>query len=186
MRRSALLLRVILSSLPTFVSAHMEMSWPYPIRSQLDPSVAEADKDYSYTSPLLQNGSDFPCKGYQNGVDSDIIKEVYTAGGTYNMSLAGTVTHDGGSCQLSLSYDNGLTFKVIQSMIGGKCSSSYEMHRINRFYQRELILVYRMSPKSLIQLHNSELRTTISISSVRVVLVQSGWGQRNVHELRSC
>ncbi|KAA8641514.1 hypothetical protein EYZ11_012652 [Aspergillus tanneri] len=33
--------------------------------------------------------------------------------------LSGTVTHGGGSCQLSLSYDNGRTFKVIQSMIGG-------------------------------------------------------------------
>ena len=35
------------------------------------------------------------------------------------MTIAGSITHDGGSCQLSLSYDNGVTFKVIQSMIGG-------------------------------------------------------------------
>lgn len=35
------------------------------------------------------------------------------------MSLAGTSTHGGGSCQLSLSYDNGATFRVIKSMIGG-------------------------------------------------------------------
>ena len=35
------------------------------------------------------------------------------------MTLAGSAMHGGGSCQLSLSYDNGATFQVIQSMIGG-------------------------------------------------------------------
>ncbi|KAF1808654.1 hypothetical protein P152DRAFT_477187 [Eremomyces bilateralis CBS 781.70] len=35
------------------------------------------------------------------------------------MSLAGSVTHGGDSCQLSFSYDEGRTFKVIKSMIGG-------------------------------------------------------------------
>jgi hypothetical protein len=35
------------------------------------------------------------------------------------MTLAGLATHGGGSCQLSLSYDNGTTFYVIQSMEGG-------------------------------------------------------------------
>ncbi|KAL1964506.1 hypothetical protein VTN77DRAFT_6932 [Rasamsonia byssochlamydoides] len=35
------------------------------------------------------------------------------------MTLAGSATHGGGSCQLSLSYDNGATFHVIQSMEGG-------------------------------------------------------------------
>ena len=74
--RSALLLQAIFSSLPILTNAHMEMSWPYPIRSQLDPAVAEAHKDYSYTSPLLQDGSNFPCKGYQTGVDSNITKAV--------------------------------------------------------------------------------------------------------------
>lgn len=35
------------------------------------------------------------------------------------MELSGGATHSGGSCQLSLSYDNGATFKVIKSMEGG-------------------------------------------------------------------
>ncbi|KAK6433729.1 hypothetical protein LTR95_010095, partial [Oleoguttula sp. CCFEE 5521] len=43
----------------------------------------------------------------------------YTAGSRYNISLEGSATHLGGSCQLSLSYDEGKTFKVIKSMIGG-------------------------------------------------------------------
>lgn len=76
MLRSAFVLQAVLSSFPVFTNAHMEMSWPYPIRSQLDPAVAIADKDYSYTSPLLADGSNFPCKGYQTGVDADITKAV--------------------------------------------------------------------------------------------------------------
>ncbi|KAK4907334.1 hypothetical protein LTR66_017650, partial [Elasticomyces elasticus] len=35
------------------------------------------------------------------------------------MTLGGSVTHGGGSCQLSLSYDNGKSFHVITSIIGG-------------------------------------------------------------------
>lgn len=35
------------------------------------------------------------------------------------MTLTQGATHGGGSCQLSLSYDNGATFKVIKSMEGG-------------------------------------------------------------------
>jgi hypothetical protein len=43
----------------------------------------------------------------------------YVAGSTYTARLGGTVNHDGGSCQLSLSYDGGGTFRVIKSFIGG-------------------------------------------------------------------
>jgi hypothetical protein len=94
----------------------MQMSWPYPLRSPLDPAVPVDEKDYDMTSPLLADGSNFPCKHYQNTTDSYVTKATYTAGGTYNMTLAGTAMHDGGSCQLSLSYDNGNTFKVIKSV----------------------------------------------------------------------
>ncbi|EED13456.1 extracellular protein, putative [Talaromyces stipitatus ATCC 10500] len=99
----------ICAFLAATVSAHMQMSNPYPIRSPLNPNGDEAKKDYSYTSPLDASGSNFPCKGYQN----DAFKSVatYTAGGN--------ATHGGGSCQLSLSYDTGKTFTVIQSMEGG-------------------------------------------------------------------
>lgn len=104
----------------------MEMSWPYPLRSKFNPDTPEGMIDYSMTSPLEASGSNYPCKGYQN----DEVKPIsitYTAGQTYNMSLAGTATHGGGSCQLSLSYDNGQTFKVIKSMIGGcPLTSSYD------------------------------------------------------------
>lgn len=62
-------------------------------------------------------GSNFPCKGYQKNTPWRATAK-YTAGETYNITLAGSATHGGGSCQLSLSYDNGKTFKVIQSMMG--------------------------------------------------------------------
>ncbi|KJX97568.1 hypothetical protein TI39_contig481g00037 [Zymoseptoria brevis] len=98
--------------------AHMEMRWPLPLHSKFNPDTPENKIDYSMTSPLKNDGSDFPCKGYQN--DRPFVPTAsYTAGQTYNMTLAGTATHEGGSCQLSLSYDNGATFKVIKSMIGG-------------------------------------------------------------------
>jgi hypothetical protein len=129
-------------------TAHMELSWPYPLRSKFDPQNNSSDIDYSMTAPLLADGvdaypyrcklirnanpefdsvgSNFPCKGYQKDTPFRATTE-YTAGNTYNMTLAGSATHGGGSCQLSLSYDNGDTFHVIQSMEGGcPLTSTYD------------------------------------------------------------
>lgn len=109
-----------------FASSHMEMSWPYPLRSKFDPANSYQVIDYSMTAPLSADGSNFPCKGYQNDRPVQTTTS-YTAGFTYNMTLAGSATHGGGSCQLSLSYDNGATFRVIKSMIGGcPLTSTYE------------------------------------------------------------
>lgn len=69
-------------------------------------------------APLLQDGSDYPCKGYNRDAPLRAVA-TYEAGSSYNMSIVGGAPHMGGSCQLSLSYDNGATFKVIKSMIGG-------------------------------------------------------------------
>lgn len=132
-----MLVKTIFSSLLAtgFTAAHMQMSWPYPLRSEFDPENSWDEIDYSMTNPLHQDGmsftlpssreallitisgSDFPCKGYQN--DPWRATAEYDAGAHYNMTLAGSATHGGGSCQLSLSYDNGATFKVIKSMEGG-------------------------------------------------------------------
>ena len=107
-------------------NAHMQLSLLYPYRSKYNPSNQEEDIDWSMTSPLNADGSNYPCKGYQNGIDTPPTA-TYTTGSTYNISLAGTVTHGGGSCQLSLSYDNAATFTVIKSMIGGcPLSSMYD------------------------------------------------------------
>ncbi|KFY06801.1 hypothetical protein V492_07722 [Pseudogymnoascus sp. VKM F-4246] len=106
-------------------AAHMELDWPYPLHSKFDPANDYTIIDYSMTSPLLADGSNFPCKGYHT--DEFRIAETYAAGNTYNISLTGSATHNGGSCQISLSYDNGATFKVIKSMLGGcPLTSTYD------------------------------------------------------------
>ena len=89
--------------------------------------MSEQYKDYSITNPLKPDGSDFTCKHYQyNDTNPQAydIKATYQSGNTYNITLAGGATHSGGSCQISISYDNGATFKVLQSIIGG-CPLAY-------------------------------------------------------------
>jgi hypothetical protein len=123
--RSVLVTGTLLS-LASQALGHMEMSWPYPLHSKYNPANSYTIIDYSMTSPLLKDGSNFPCKGYQN--DRPFVPvATYSAGSTYNMTIAGSAVHGGGSCQLSLSYDNGATFRVIKSMIGGcPLSSTYD------------------------------------------------------------
>lgn len=102
--------------LASTATAHMQMSKPYPLRSPLNKDQ-KGQKDYSYTNPLSTSGSDFPCKGY---ADDDFQPTAnYKPGGDYEIKLAGSATHKGGSCQIALSYDKGKTFHVIKSIIGG-------------------------------------------------------------------
>jgi hypothetical protein len=101
--------------LATTVSAHMQLSKPYPIRSPLNKD-AKGQKDYSYTNPLSSSGSDYPCKGYAKD-DFDAVA-TWQPGSSQEMELEGSATHDGGSCQLALTYDQGKTFKVIESIEG--------------------------------------------------------------------
>ncbi|GAD93338.1 hypothetical protein AN0602.2 [Paecilomyces variotii No. 5] len=107
---------VVGALLASSVCGHMQMSKPFPIRSPLNPNGGDK-KDYSYTNPLSSSGSDYPCKGYANDPFQSVAN--YTAGSQYEMELSGSATHGGGSCQMSLSYDKGKTFKVIKSMEGG-------------------------------------------------------------------
>ncbi|KAJ5195782.1 hypothetical protein N7449_006261 [Penicillium cf. viridicatum] len=107
---------LILSGLlASTVSAHMQLNKPYPIRSPLNKD-GKGEKDYSYTNPLSTSGSDYPCKGYAN--DDFEAVDTWAPGSSQEMSLEGSAVHDGGSCQLSLTYDKGKTFKVIESIEG--------------------------------------------------------------------
>lgn len=101
--------------LATTVSAHMQLSTPYPIRSPLNKD-AKGKKDYSYTNPLSSSGSDYPCKGYAK--DDFEAVATWQPGSSQHMELEGSAVHDGGSCQLALTYDQGETFKVIESIEG--------------------------------------------------------------------
>ncbi|KAJ5227556.1 uncharacterized protein N7469_007562 [Penicillium citrinum] len=108
-------LALLASLLAGSASAHMQMAKPYPIRSPLNKD-SKGQKDYSYTNPLQSSGKDYPCKGYAK--DDFESQATYKQGSKYTMELDGSATHDGGSCQLALTYDQGETFKVIESMLG--------------------------------------------------------------------
>ncbi|KAL4925081.1 putative extracellular protein [Aspergillus undulatus] len=95
---------------------HVQMSNPFPIRSPLDTN-STGQKDYSYTNPLSTSGSDYPCKGYAK--DPFNAAATYAPGSEYTLELQGSATHGGGSCQIALSYDQGESFSVIHSILGG-------------------------------------------------------------------
>jgi hypothetical protein len=115
-----------------FTHAHMEMSFPPPLRSKYNPAVLKAAPgkvDYSMTSPL-SGPAQFPCKGYQTdlsdttGAGASVV--TWAPGASVNFTIVGGATHGGGSCQASLSYDGGKSFKVIHSYIGSCPLSSGE------------------------------------------------------------
>ncbi len=109
-------------------SAHMEISFPPPLRSRFNTLADPATIDYTNTAPLAASGANYPCKGYQVdiGTASGASVATFNAGGSYEFTVVGGAPHGGGSCQVSLSYDGGKTFTVIQSIIGGcPLSSNY-------------------------------------------------------------
>ncbi|OCF32734.1 hypothetical protein I316_05655 [Kwoniella heveanensis BCC8398] len=112
---------VVLSTLLAASSAmaHCQLAWPFPLHSPLNPATPEAIKDYSMTSPLISSGT-YPCKGYINNPSSDMDSVAsFSAGSPMNFTIAGTATHGGGSCQISMSYDLGATWNVIWTQMGG-------------------------------------------------------------------
>ncbi|KAL2211427.1 hypothetical protein CC79DRAFT_1328792 [Sarocladium strictum] len=108
----------VLALLP-LCQAHMEMSWPPPFRSRHNPYTSNVD--YDLVNPLSSDGSNFPCKGYHSLVGTPQGQSVvtWTPGQNYNLTIIGSTTHGGGSCQASLSYDGGSTWTAIESFHGG-------------------------------------------------------------------
>ncbi|TQS31747.1 hypothetical protein Golomagni_07962, partial [Golovinomyces magnicellulatus] len=111
-------------------SCHMEMKNPPPFRSSFNPNTGNAI-DYDMISPLNSDGSNFPCKGYLKDVGTPKGKSVATwsPGSSYSFTITGNTPHKGGSCQASLSYDRGGSWKVLHSYIGncpGMGDSSYQ------------------------------------------------------------
>ncbi|TKA56445.1 hypothetical protein B0A53_02015 [Rhodotorula sp. CCFEE 5036] len=105
----------------------MQLQYPAPIRSKYDPQTAEPDIDYSMSNPLQADGSNYPCKNYNTPEAYAALDPVatLTAGSPFKVQFAaGGATHLGGSCQFSVSYDQGKTFAVIYSVVGG-CPLSY-------------------------------------------------------------
>ncbi|KAF5523202.1 hypothetical protein CGCA056_v004131 [Colletotrichum aenigma] len=102
-------------------SAHMMMSDPPPLKAKINPNTAEGNIDYSYTNPLSSSGSDYPCKGHLSvlGTSEAAPVDTWNTGEDHTITLSGHTTHNGGSCQVSISVDGGNTFKVLRSIIGG-------------------------------------------------------------------
>ncbi|KAI1388679.1 uncharacterized protein F4822DRAFT_253237 [Hypoxylon trugodes] len=105
-------------------TAHMNMKDPPPLAYKGNPNAKEPNIDYSITSPITQ--AQYPCKNYLKllGTPEGASVKTYAPGEDYTMSVEGGASHDGGSCQLSLSYDKGNTFTVIKSFIGNCPTSS--------------------------------------------------------------
>ncbi|KAK3989595.1 hypothetical protein QBC44DRAFT_327226 [Cladorrhinum sp. PSN332] len=99
-------------------TAHMEIKEPAPFRSKFNPNAVNID--YTNTAPLADSGANYPCKGYHSDFGTAAGKSVasYAPGSSYQFTVDGQAPHGGGSCQVSLSYDGGKTFTVIQSIIG--------------------------------------------------------------------
>ncbi|TRM60924.1 hypothetical protein BD626DRAFT_549397 [Schizophyllum amplum] len=95
-------------------AAHMEITNPPPLRSKNNPNTPD---------PLTADGSNYPCKGYLADTEGKESVATWTAGSTQSITLAGSAIHEGGSCQFSISEDEGASFKVIKSFIGN-CPAS--------------------------------------------------------------
>lgn len=102
------------------VNAHMDIIKPIPFRSKLN-KFNTGLIDYDLASPLSPDGSNFPCKGYHlDPMPATTPVEEWAAGSTQVFIMDGYgAPHEGGSCQASISEDNGASFKVIKSFIGG-------------------------------------------------------------------
>ncbi|KAI1373821.1 hypothetical protein F4677DRAFT_189966 [Hypoxylon crocopeplum] len=105
-------------------TAHMNMKDPPPLAYKGNPNSKDPNIDYSITSPITQ--AQYPCKGYLSllGTPEGASVATYSPGAQYTMSVEGGASHNGGSCQLSLSYDKGSSFTVIKSFIGNCPTSS--------------------------------------------------------------
>ena len=94
-------------------NAHMKMASPVPF------NVANLDN-----SPLAADGSNFPCKasGSPSSYSISAMNEL-PVDKPILLSLAGTASHLGGTCQVSITFDEEPTkqsvFKVIQTFEGG-------------------------------------------------------------------
>ncbi|KAH7374204.1 hypothetical protein BKA64DRAFT_688926 [Cadophora sp. MPI-SDFR-AT-0126] len=93
-------------------SSHMIMNTPTPFgKSSLN------------NSPLDGSGSDFPCKQRTGVYDAEGASNTWPLGSTQSLAFTGSATHGGGSCQVSISYDEAptkdSTWKVIHSIEGG-------------------------------------------------------------------
>ncbi|KAK9764161.1 hypothetical protein K7432_008562 [Basidiobolus ranarum] len=110
-------LSIGLLSFVTLIVAHMEMIQPPPRHSRYNPTW-KGTPDYNMINPL----GVYPCKGYEQGG----IVQTVAAGGSVQVKLNGIATHNGGHCQFAISYDNGQTFAVLETIYSNCLIASKE------------------------------------------------------------
>ncbi|KAK4127416.1 lytic polysaccharide monooxygenase [Parathielavia appendiculata] len=92
----------------------MVMRLPVPYET---PKISPQDN-----GPIKADGSDYPCRN-AGGVDYTGTATKMEKGSKQKLAFTGGATHGGGSCQISLTYDNppsaNSAFKVIHSIQGG-------------------------------------------------------------------
>lgn len=63
MKSTILPLLIGLGALAQTVRAHLVMEFPIPMASKYDKTYTGSDIDYNYMANLLNDGSNFPCRG---------------------------------------------------------------------------------------------------------------------------
>lgn len=110
MQFSTATIAAVAAFLPAFVSAHVAMINP--------PTVFKSPG--LDLNPLDPNGDNYPCFVTTGSTGQP---PVYAPGSQQEIGLQGSAVHGGGSCQISITYDNppnkNSVFKVIQSFEGG-------------------------------------------------------------------
>ncbi|KAI9030379.1 hypothetical protein DFJ74DRAFT_468010 [Hyaloraphidium curvatum] len=75
----------------------------------------EGSIDYDLVAPLNPDlGKTYPCGGKPKGPNTATL----VAGQDFYVEWEGSATHGGGHCQLSVSYDGGATFVVLDTILG--------------------------------------------------------------------
>ena len=109
----------LMALLVSGASSHMIMKTPTPY------GAASINN-----SPLVADGSDYPCKQRPGVYDKGSASNTMAVGSQQSLSFTGSAVHGGGSCQLSLTKDLKPTkdtdFRVILSIEGG-CPASAEV-----------------------------------------------------------
>lgn len=110
MQFSTATVAAVAAFLPALVSAHIKMISPPTVFKEVATDL----------NPLDPSGANYPCF-VTTGSTGDL--PVYQPGSQQQIELAGTAVHGGGSCQVSITYDNPPTkdsvFKVLASYEGG-------------------------------------------------------------------
>ncbi|OBT58285.1 hypothetical protein VE04_01472 [Pseudogymnoascus sp. 24MN13] len=78
----------------SYASARIMMTTPKPF-----------GKSTLNNSPLLADGSDFPCKQRGGVYDPEGASNPMALGSTQPLNFVGSAVHGGGSCQISITYD---------------------------------------------------------------------------------